>query len=391
MIKKDEHEQSAVSIVDTLLKEAIAVRASDIHLEQTRDTMRVRFRIDGILQDQSPILFHQAQQVIGRLKVLARLNITHKRIPQDGKLSIDNNGVAIDVRVSTFPSYYGEKMVIRILDSSARVATIDELGMSPTIARRFNAILAAPHGLFLVTGPTGSGKTTTLYSMLQVLNKPDRNIVTLEDPVEYTIEGVTQAPINPAAGFTFESGMRSVLRQDPDIIMVGEIRDKLTARTAIEAALTGHLVLSTLHTNDAPSAIIRLMDMGIEPYLIAAVLKGVLAQRLVRTLCSTCKKPEKIDIQSQELLQGWNQSLELQYKAYGCQNCLFLGYKGRTGIFELLLPSNELRSFISQSPNFIGLSQRAKADGMESLLENGLSKLAVGEISLEELVRVVAF
>lgn len=383
------NERSAVGVVDELLAQAIDNAVSDIHLEQTAGALRVRFRIDGVLQDQEPISADLASQVIGRLKVLSRLNITHKRVPQDGKLTVMHNGNPVDVRISTFPSCHGEKVVVRILDTKARIITVDDLGMNQQTKARFLEVLARPHGLFLVTGPTGSGKTTTLYAMLQALNKPDKNIVTLEDPVEYTLQGVTQAHINPAAGFTFESGMRSVLRQDPDIIMVGEIRDKLTARTAIEAALTGHLVLSTLHTNDAPSAVMRLMDMGIEPYLINATLIGVLAQRLVRTICSACRQSRQPTDQESQLLLKWGSDCKSVACGSGCAGCRQSGLSKRIGIFELLIPTPAFRSCVVLSPSLDQVCAQASVDGMQTLIQDGAEKISNGAISVEELSRSV--
>ncbi len=389
MPKKDTSIQTAVQIVDSLLFDAVTHAASDIHLEPMQDNLRVRFRIDGVLLDQEPIERDLMTQVIARLKVLAHMDIAEKRRPQDGKFRLPKNNQLIDLRLSTFPSLYGEKMVVRILDRAIHMMDLDRLGFDVETLAQFKKLMQRNSGLFLVTGPTGSGKTTTLYSALSMINSPEKNIVTLEDPVEYSIDGITQAQINPAAGFTFEEGMRSILRQDPDVIMVGEIRDKQTARIAIEAALTGHLVLSTLHTNDAPSAIMRLMDMGIEPYLINASLSGVLGQRLTRKICEQCREKKEVTDENRRLINRLNSSIDQLYHGMGCKTCDFLGYKGRAGIFELLEVSHQLRSRIVSQPIFDDIYKQARVDGMRSFHADGIQKIKDGVISLNELVRVV--
>jgi type II secretory ATPase GspE/PulE/Tfp pilus assembly ATPase PilB-like protein len=382
-----QNDASAVAIVDRLLSTAIAMRASDIHLEPLVDGLRVRFRLDGVLHDQPTLSMAVAQQVISRLKVLSSINIAEKRLPQDGKFQIP--GRAIDLRVSTFPALHGEKMVVRILDRSTHGIALEQLGLSHDMLENFKRLIKRSHGFFLVVGPTGSGKTTTLYAALAALNNPEKNIVTLEDPVEYTMRGITQGYINTGAGFTFEKGIRALLRQDPDILMVGEMRDKQTARVAIEAALTGHLVLSTLHTNDAPSAIMRIMDMGIEPFLINAALSGVLAQRLVRTICTDCKQPEKITPETVALCKRFNLEPELLRIGAGCESCNNLGYKGRTGIFELLTISNNLRTLIVSRPNFEHLYQQACDDGMQTLAQDGARQVRAGVITLADFARIL--
>lgn len=389
MPKKYTSIQTAVQIVDSLLFDAVTHAASDIHLEPMQDNLRVRFRIDGVLLDQEPIERDLMTQVIARLKVLAHMDIAEKRRPQDGKFRLPKNNQLIDLRLSTFPSLYGEKMVVRILDRAIHMMDLDRLGFDAEMLAQFKKLMQRNSGLFLVTGPTGSGKTTTLYSALSMINSPEKNIITLEDPVEYSIDGITQAQINPAAGFTFEEGMRSILRQDPDVIMVGEIRDKQTARIAIEAALTGHLVLSTLHTNDAPSAIMRLMDMGIEPYLINASLSGVLAQRLTRKICEQCREKKEVTDENRRLINRLNSSIDQLYHGMGCKTCDFLGYKGRAGIFELLEVSHQLRSRIVSQPIFDDIYKQARVDGMRSFHADGIQKIKDGVISLNELVRVV--
>ncbi|HRN78057.1 MAG TPA: GspE/PulE family protein [Candidatus Dependentiae bacterium] len=382
-------EQFVVQLVDKILKQAIARGASDIHLEPEQQRLRIRFRVDGVLLDQMPIDVSDMAQMLSRLKVLAHINIAEKRIPQDGKFSLRVNNQPIDLRVSTFPSLYGEKIVIRILDRAAHMITLQNLGFSAGMLKKFNDLMHRSNGFFLVTGPTGSGKTTTLYAALAALNAPEKNIVTLEDPVEYNLTGITQGHINPDAGFTFEKGIRAVLRQDPDVLMVGEVRDKQTARIAIEAALTGHVVLSTLHTNDAPSAVMRLMDMQIEPFLINASLTGVLAQRLARKICTACRQEVQPSEQERALLGEFDLDWDVVYKGAGCSACGNLGYKGRIGIFELLTVTSSLRALIVQQPVFEDIYAQALADGMITLLDDGLEKVHAGIITLEELMRVV--
>jgi type II secretory ATPase GspE/PulE/Tfp pilus assembly ATPase PilB-like protein len=382
-------EQSVVSRVDALLKDAIVHRASDIHLEPTRDELRVRFRIDGVLVDQKSFSAVLSLPIIARLKILGNMNSADRRIPQDGKFRVMHEGIEVDIRVSTFPCLYGEKMVVRILDRTLQTINLDNLGFEPTMLDAFKRLMQRQSGFFLVTGPTGSGKTTTLYGALSFLHSSEKNIVTLEDPVEYSLDGITQAQINLAVGFTFEKGMRSLVRQDPDIIMVGEIRDKITARIAIEAALTGHLVLSTLHTTDAPSAIMRLMDMGIEPFLINAALSGILAQRLVRKLCVDCRQTRAAMPEEQRLLQSCGINNDVVYEARGCAACDHLGYKGRVGIFELLEISPQLRSLIIKNPQFDEIYNQALADGMITLASDGAHKVKEGIISLADYARIV--
>lgn len=384
-----ESEFPVVRIVDTLLAHAIMRAASDIHFEPMAQQLRIRLRIDGVLYDHEPIEAQVMQQMLARLKVLANINIAEKRVPQDGKFRIVSDGNEVDLRVSTFPTLYGEKIVVRILDRADHTISLDRLGFDTPMCTAVKDIITKASGFFLVSGPTGSGKTTTLYAALSAINSPEKNIITLEDPVEYFVPGITQGQIHPDAGFTFEKGIRSLLRQDPDIVMVGEIRDKQTARIAIEAALTGHLVFSTVHTNDAPSVVMRLMDMGIEPFLINAAITGVLAQRLARKICDVCKIERAPNEQEVALLKKINASLKSVYIGTGCQECLGLGYKGRIGIFELLGMSNSLRSLIVQNPSFEDIQKKAQHEGMRTLLQDGFAKVEQGIISLQELVRVV--
>ena len=383
-------EQSIVHFVEAIIQLAIAQHASDIHIESTHDGVRIRYRIDGVLYDQPcNDATHYKNQLFARIKVLAHLDITQKRVPPDGKFCFDYNQKSIDLRVSTFPSLHGEKIVIRILDRTKQSLNIDSLGFQESMVPTIKELVQASTGFLLVTGPTGSGKTTTLYAALSFLNEPQKNIITLEDPIEYNLPGITQSQIHPPAGFTFERGIRSLLRQDPDIAMVGEIRDKQTARIAIEAALTGHMVLSTLHTMDAPSAVMRLMDMGIEPYLLNASLTGVLAQRLVRKLCEQCKTERKLNALEHECAQKHTLELDATFDASGCEFCFNTGFKGRIGIFELLVVSHQLRSLIVQQPNVMQIYQQTIHDGMKPLLLNGVIKVRYGIISFPELMRVI--
>ena len=383
-------DRSIVVCVEELLHDAIERRASDIHLESTRQDLRVRFRIDGILIDQKSFSIELSAAIIARLKILASLDSTERRIPQDGKFQIVHKDAEVDIRISTFPCLYGEKVVIRILNRAVQTIALESFGFESGMLERFKQLLERQNGFFLVTGPTGSGKTTTLYAALSFLHNSERNIVTLEDPVEYSLDGITQAQINLPVGFTFEKGMRSLVRQDPDIIMVGEIRDKVTARIAIEAALTGHLVLSTLHTADAPSAIMRLIDMGIEPFLINAALSGVLAQRLVRTLCFDCRNSRKATPAEKHLLKKMGINKDIMYESVGCASCDNVGYKGRTGIFEFLEISPTLRMLIIAQSDLDTIYKQARADGMKTLQEDGAHKVGEGIISLADFMRIIA-
>lgn len=379
-----------VDLIDRLILDAVTSRASDIHLESTERGLRVRYRIDGLLYDRHLISSDLMPQIISRIKVLARLNIAEKRVPLDGQFRIAVSEKKIDLRVSTFPAIHGEKVVIRILDQSLSTIRIDHLGLTPPMLSAFSTLICKAQGFILVTGPTGSGKTSSLYAAISCLNTTDKNIMTLEDPVEYHVEGIVQCQIHPEAGFTFAKGIRSLLRQDPDIALIGEIRDHESARIAIEAALTGHLVLSTLHTNDAPGAIMRLMDMGIEPFLINAAVTGVLAQRLVRKLCLECRYSYRPTAHEQLVLQRLGVVIDTLYTSRGCETCQYLGHYGRTGIFELLCMTNSLRALIVAQPSFEAIYAQACRDGMSTLMHDAVQKMSSGIISLQELLLVLS-
>lgn len=376
---------SAVACVDHLLERALALGASDIHIEPSRERARVRMRVDGLLQELESIDLMLSPQVVARVKVLAHMNIAERRIPQDGKFAVITEHGPVDIRVATFPTLFGEKAVLRILDHAHAILSLDDLGMSPAMRDAIQKCAARTTGFFMVTGPTGSGKTTTLYALLSSLDAQRKNIVTLEEPVEYNLPGVTQGPINPEIGFTFEHGIRAILRQDPDIIMVGEIRDRATTSVALQAALTGHLVLSTLHTNDAPSALMRLRDMGAEAYQLNGAVSGILAQRLARKLCVRCKKEQKISEDMERFSADHGITLKRMFVAKGCEACGQRGYKGRTGIFQLLIPSPQLRSLISADAHRDEITAQAIKDGMQTLLADAVAKVQAGIVGADVL------
>jgi type IV pilus assembly protein PilB len=383
-----------VKFVNLLVNQAVQDRASDIHVEPTETDLRIRFRIDGVLHE----VMHSPRSiqagVISRLKVMADINIAERRIPQDGRIGMRVGGRAIDLRVATLPTVYGEKVVMRILDKGQAILHLDELGFLPETSTRFEACYRKPYGTILVTGPTGSGKSTTLYATLNTLNEPHRNIITVEDPVEYRLAGINQVQINPKAGLTFASALRSILRADPDIVLVGEIRDRETAVIGIEAALTGHLVLSTLHTNDAASTPMRLVEMGVEPFLVTSALDCVVAQRLARRLCDKCKEPYQPS--EAELVEaGWpGEDLEqgewptLQ-RAIGCTSCGRTGYRGRFAIHEVMPMSEEIERMVIERRSNEDIQKVAEMQGMITLRGDGLRKAAQGQTSLEEIFRVV--
>lgn len=379
---------SVLEFVDDIIKQAVACRASDIHAEPLEEGLRIRFRIDGVLHEKGLVNAGVMLQVISRVKVLSNIDIAERRVPQDGSFSREIDRRLIDFRVSTFPTLCGEKLVIRILDRKSTAIALDVLGLSVEMRARFVSVLEQHNGLFLVTGPTGSGKTTTLYAALSHLNNSERHIITLEDPVEYHLSGITQGHIHPGAGFSFAKGLRALLRQDPDILMVGEIRDRETASIALEAALTGHLVLSTVHTADAPRVIMRLMDMHIEPFKISAALIGVLAQRLVRALCQACKAKREVSATERVFLVSQGRELDYVFESHGCDLCHRIGYSGRIGVFQFLQMTEQIRELLVQKPTIDGFKLQAQRDGMRSLYEDGLDKVAEGVTSLSELIKV---
>ena len=388
-LRRAAEEQPIVRLVNQMIEQAVRHRATDVHLEPQDHDVRVRYRIDGILKHKHHLPPHVHSRVVSRIKIMGSMDIAERRIPQDGSFQTRVDGRAVDVRVSTLPAFFGEKVVLRLLDKAAPIHHLDELGIAPTNLTRLRRITTRPQGLFLLTGPTGSGKTTTLYAVLNEINNDGVNVVTIEDPVEYQIPGVTQVQVNPRAGVTFSSALRHVLRQDPNIILVGEIRDEETARIAIQSALTGHLVLSTLHTNDAMDAVTRLLDMRIQPYLVAASLAGVAAQRLVRELCPKCKQPDPLSLEALRLRFG-EDAPDGEYSGpRGCEFCNDTGYRGRVALFELAEITEDLRYLIVNNQAAHMLKERARGDGMTTLLHDGLRKAAAGITSVAEVERVV--
>ncbi len=378
-----------IRFVNLVLAQAIRDKASDIHFEPFEHEFKIRYRIDGTLYEMAPPPKALAMPIISRVKVLANLNIAERRVPQDGRIKLTVAGRAVDLRVSTLPTQFGESVVLRVLDQSAVQLELGQLSMPAEIEAAMRDIIRRPNGIVVVTGPTGSGKTTTLYSCLKVLNAPDVKILTVEDPVEYEIDGIMQVPVNYAADLTFARALRSFLRQDPDIVMVGEIRDLETAQIAIQASLTGHLVLSTLHTNDAAGAVTRLLDMGIEPFLLASTLEGVLAQRLVRRLCPDCRAPYEPD--DAVLRSAGIERAALGgrpfYRAAGCPACHHGGFRGRLGIFEFLRVDDPLRDLVTSGASLVQLRQRAIERGMVPLREAGLRAILAGETTLDEILK----
>jgi len=381
---------SIIRFVNQILTEAIELRATDVHIEPFEESLRVRYRIDGVLQEASvasEVKQFQAA-IVSRLKILSKLDIAEKRIPQDGRIKIRIADHEIDVRVSVIPMLYGEAVVLRLLDRSAVLLGLDKLGMSARDLDTTRMILERPHGIILVTGPTGSGKTTSLYAALAQINDVQRKIITIEDPIEYQLHGINQIQVSRKAGLTFASGLRSILRHDPDVVLVGEIRDDETAEIAIQASLTGHLVFSTLHTNDAPTALTRLVDMGIEPYLVASSLEAVFAQRLVRVICSHCKEQLSTS-EVMPLRQRFGDILPGSlYKGQGCTHCQGTGYRGRIGIFEMMVVTDDLRSLIIENASARDLRRVASRQGTTSLREDGFRHVREGRTTVEEVLRV---
>ena len=384
-----------VRFTTTMISEAIARGASDIHVDPREGDVLIRYRVDGVCQEVKRMPKNIHSGVVSRIKIISDLNIAERRIPQDGHFGIVQNGKNIDFRVAVLPTVYGEKVVMRILDRSSILLKLEDLGFLPVALEKFRKAFMLPHGALLVTGPTGSGKSTTLYATLNVLNNEEKNITTVEDPVEYRLSGINQVQVNPKAGLQFANALRNILRTSPDILMVGEIRDRETAKTAIEAALTGHLVLSTLHTNDAPSALPRLIEMGVESFLVSSAINCILAQRLVRKLCPNCKVPYEPDM---DVLRNLKFPLEegdddlVLYKANenGCAKCSGTGYKGRVGLYEVMPMSDEIQRMTVREASATTIMEQARKEGLIDMREDGFTKVKMGRTSIEEVMRVVA-
>ncbi len=377
-----------VKLTNHIISQALQMSASDIHIEPQEKQVRVRYRIDGVLREILTIPKYTQAALISRIKIIADLDITKRRIPQDGRIAINVGEVRVDLRVSTLPTIFGEKVVIRLLTKDSNLINIDKLGFSDNNITRFKNLINQPHGILLVTGPTGSGKSTTLFAAMNSLNSPEENIVTIEDPVEYQLHGINQIQANKKVGLDFASALRSILRQDPDIVMVGEIRDQETAQISVRAALTGHLVLSTLHTNDAVSSISRLIDMGVEPFMVSSTVVGIVAQRLIRRLCKSCKvhyQPPEDEL----LLLGEEHGRDKFYKAQGCEKCNSTGYKGRIAVHEVLVLDKKIKQMIVSGVGEPEIKDYCVEHGMTTLLDDGLSKFKQGITSYEELVRVL--
>ena len=386
----DTSDAPVIKLVNLMLSQAVKARASDIHIEPYQNRIKIRHRVDGILYDMLSPPKHVQSTLISRIKIMAKLNIAEKRLPQDGRIEIKIGDKNVDIRVSTIPTAFGERVVLRLLDKTNVLLKLSDLGMSKQRLKIFNELITSAHCIILVTGPTGSGKTTTLYAALSSLNNSDINIITIEDPVEYRIEGIGQIQVNPKIDITFANGLRSIVRQDPDVILVGEIRDLETAEIAIQAALTGHLVFSTLHTNDSASAVTRLIDMGIEPFLVTSSVIGILAQRLVRNVCNECKEEYIPDEESLEniCITPEMSSGKKIYKGKGCQDCLNTGYKGRTGIFEFMILDDAIKSLILKTSDSNAIKKKAVNQGMVTLRQDGALKVLNGITTVEEILRI---
>jgi type IV pilus assembly protein PilB len=386
-------EAPVIKLVNTLITRAAADRASDIHIEPTDKELRIRYRIDGVLHELMRTPRSISRAVVSRLKIMSDIDIAERRRPQDGRISLRVSGRQIDLRVSTLPTIYGEKVVMRILDNSTATLNLTDLGFLPDTLERFAESYEKPYGTILVTGPTGSGKSTTLYATLNVLNRPEVNIVTVEDPVEYRLTGINQVQVNKKAGLDFAAALRSFLRQDPDVMLVGEIRDFETAQIAIESALTGHMVLSTLHTNDAPSSISRLTEMGLEPFLVGSAVDAILAQRLARRLCSSCKAPYEPTLEALRTagwdLEGMGNEMPTLYRAEGCSSCSGTGYKGRLALHELMTVTEEIERLTVEGATTDTIAKVAVSQGMRRLRDDGLAKVGQGLTTIEEIFRVV--
>jgi len=391
LLEASDDEAPVIRFVNRLLYRAVKEKVSDIHIEAYEKDIIIRFRIDGVLQEvmRQPKNVHAA--ITSRIKIMGGLNIAEKRLPQSGRIKIKLAGRDIDIRLSTLPAWFGERIVMRLLDQKGVSLDLSKNGFSNDVLQKMYKLIRQPHGIILVTGPTGSGKSTTLYSALSEINSPELNIITVENPVEYQIKGISQVQVNPKINMTFATALREILRQDPDVVMIGEIRDKETADIAMQAAMTGHLVLSTLHTNDTASSPTRLVDMGVEPYLVGSTVIGILAQRLVRKLCNHCKtpvKPTEIELNKIGLSMNDIKSDTVIYKANGCSHCMNSGYSGRTGIFELMLVNDEIKHLINKNKDAGEIKKAARKYGMKTLREDGALKVLKGITSVEEVLRV---
>ena len=384
---ENEDDAPIIKLINAMLSEAIKENASDIHIETFEQALQIRFRVDGVLREVLKPNRKLASLLVSRIKVMAKLDIAEKRIPQDGRISLRIAGRAVDVRVSTMPTGHGERVVLRLLDKNSTRLDLQDLGMTDGNRARFSELIEKPHGIILVTGPTGSGKSTTLYAGLSQIDSKERNILTVEDPIEYAIEGIGQTQVNTKVDMTFARGLRAILRQDPDVVMVGEIRDLETAQIGVQASLTGHLVLSTLHTNTAAGAITRMEDMGVEPFLLSSSLLGVLAQRLVRTLCPHCRECTATSAEERKLLQLSDDDTAPIYKAVGCEECNFKGYKGRTGIHELIVVDEKVRELIHNGKGEQVIEKFIRTS-TPSIRRDGFDKVMLGETTIEEVLRV---
>jgi general secretion pathway protein E len=387
---EDTSDAPIIKLVNLMLSQAVKARASDIHIEHSQRRLKIRNRVDGVLYDMLSPPKHIQSALVSRIKIMAKMNIAEKRLPQDGRIEIRIADKNIDIRVSTIPTAFGERVVLRLLDKSHVLINVSNLGMPKDQLKGFDRFIRSPYGIILVTGPTGSGKTTTLYAALSTINKIDINIITIEDPIEYQIDGIGQIQVNPRIGLTFANGLRSIVRQDPDVILVGEIRDLETAEIAIQSALTGHLVFSTLHTNDSASAVTRLIDMGIEPFLVTSSVTAILAQRLVRVVCEQCKEEYQPDRESLKNIGITPEMIEGKkiYRGRGCPSCLNTGFRGRTGIFELMILDNSLRNLILKTPDANAIKRKAIQQGMVTLSQSGAQKVLSGITTIEEVFRV---
>ncbi len=381
---KPKDQPPVVNLVNEIIMHAIWSRTSDIHIEPEKDDMKIRFRVDGVLHEEARMPAYMQAPVVSRIKVMAEMDISESRSPQDGRAALDIAGKQIDMRISSFPTVYGEKVVIRLLDKSSMVYSLEKIGFNGDNYARFTNAIHKPHGIILATGPTGSGKSTTLYAALQEIDRKKLNVTTVEDPIEYELPGITQSQVNVKAGLTFSTALRAILRQDPDVVLIGEIRDKETADISIQAALTGHLVFSTLHTNDSIGALARLVDMGVEPFLVSSSVEAILAQRLVRVVCPSCRKE---DVPPDEL-RSLYPDLQIIYRANGCKKCRFTGYKGRSGIFEIFTIDDNIRKMISSKADMSDIKKYAISQGMRTLYDDGIERIKAGITTYDEVLRV---